>query len=410
MNTIWKQWDEVKTLCRGKKIILFGHSEDWLHKTLPKLPHFADYIVDSNPAYTGTVFCGLKVYGPDKLMKDKKDKIYIIITAGPYESVSSQLESYGLKPGKHFCCSPAYYDFKLLQRFHSFKKKVLISSPDYDGKENHRHSRAGGGLFLYDTGSTSLKKVVPGHFRQFIQVDNYIYAVEYVEMQLYVLSNKFKTVQKFPIGSPGACGLAYCSKRKLLFLANCGTDVITAHDKKTFKIKDKIEFSDKYGKRKIGQHHINDICIVGDSLYVSCFSVSGNWKRGIFDGGIVEYDLDDLGKKPVVLMQNLWMPHSIKYLDTNLTYLDSMRGYLYCGNQIVSGKFPGLLRGLDYDGRFFYVGQSESMYMSRLSGISDNIMMNAGFYLFDIKTKASRFYPFMDMVNIHDILVMPGNK
>ena len=61
---------------------------------------------------------------------------------------------------------------------------------------------------------------------------------------------------------------------------------------------------------------------------------------------------------------------------------------------------------LAYDGRFYYIGQSEDIYMSRLYGISDNIMLNAGFYMFDCDTKVSRFHAFMDMTHVHDIHVL----
>ncbi len=45
------------------------------------------------------------------------------------------------------------------------------------------------------------------------------------------------------------------------------------------------------------------------------------------------------------------------------------------------------------------------MYVHRLVGIRNNIMLNAGFYLFDKHTKSSRFYPMLDNMNVHDILI-----
>jgi hypothetical protein len=41
----WKTWQEVAGLADGKRIVLYGRSEDWIPKTLKKLPHAADYIV-----------------------------------------------------------------------------------------------------------------------------------------------------------------------------------------------------------------------------------------------------------------------------------------------------------------------------------------------------------------------------
>ena len=71
------------------------------------------------------------------------------------------------------------------------------------------------------------------------------------------------------------------------------------------------------------------------------------------------------------------------------------------------GEFHGFARGLAHDGQFYYVGMSEDMYMSRLFSVRPNIMLNAGFFLFDVHTKASRFYPMLDHMNIHDLFILP---
>jgi hypothetical protein len=83
-----------------------------------------------------------------------------------------------------------------------------------------------------------------------------------------------------------------------------------------------------------------------------------------------------------------------------------MRGAIYITSQNPAGVFPGFIRGIDFDGRFYFIGQSEPAYMSRLFGISNNIMMNAGIYIFDNVTKVSRFHAFMDTTNVHDIIVL----
>jgi len=408
MADIWKKWSEVKVLCGNKRIVLFGRSEDWIHKTLPRLPSKPDYIIDSNPAYSGKSFRNIKICPPDKLKSENIDEIYIVITAGPYESVVSQLEGYNLKPGKNFCCTPAYYDYKLLQEINHYQQKILVSSSDYSTKKSHRYSKAGGGLYIYDIGTNQIDKKLSGHFRQIAEVDEYIYALEYVEMQLYVISKDFKVVDKFPLDKPNTCGIAYSQKHKSIFISNAGTDTVSVYQKDKFKLVDVIEFSDKYTKIGTGQHHINDICVVEDSLYVSYFSFSGNWRRGILDGGVVEFDVTEMGKPPKALVRDLWMPHSPEFLDASLCYVDSMRGNFYIGNQVIAGHFSGFIRGLAYDGRFYYVGQSQDMYLSRLYGVSNNVMSNAGFYLFDADAKVSRFYSFMDLINVHDLIVLPN--
>ena len=115
--------------------------------------------------------------------------------------------------------------------------------------------------------------------------------------------------------------------------------------------------------------------------------------------------MDSISKGGQELVTGLWKPHSPQIIDGNLCYLDSMRGRLHTENQCIAGVFSGFARGLTHDGRFYYIGQSEDMYMSRVFGSRDNIMLNAGFYMFDAETKASRFYPMLDNMNIHDLLL-----
>ena len=83
-----------------------------------------------------------------------------------------------------------------------------------------------------------------------------------------------------------------------------------------------------------------------------------------------------------------------------------MRGRLYLNSQMIAGEFSGFTRGLAYDGRFYYIGQSEDMYVTKRFGTAGNIMLNAGFYIFDRTSKASRFYPMLDNMNVHDLLII----
>jgi hypothetical protein len=108
------------------------------------------------------------------------------------------------------------------------------------------------------------------------------------------------------------------------------------------------------------------------------------------------------------MVDGLWMPHSPKIIGGDLCYLESPKGNLYLANYAIAGRFPGFARGLAFDGRYYYVGQSETMYLQRNFGQAGNVMMNAGVYLFDAETKASRFYPMLDNMNVHDLMILPA--
>mgnify|MGYP001452192589 CR=1 FL=1 len=315
MDSIWKSWNEVKDICKDKKVYLFGRSDDWIPKTAPKLTQYKELtIIDNNIAYENTKFYGLNVLNPNVLLKENKKDIYIIITAGPYESVSDDLISKGFKPSENFCCTPEIKDWGLLQYIRSYEREIIVSSSDYTEKSAKRHSKLGGGIYLCDTSTNNIEKKVNGHFRQIIEIENLYYVVEYVEKKIYVINKKFEVIEKYDIDQtkekkekPNCCGIAYCKKRNLFFVINAGSDEVSIYEKNNFKYIDKIKFSEKYDKTGNGQHHINDLTVVDDDLIISYFSLTGAWKKGGMDGGVCEINIDSENKKPLPIFNDLWM-------------------------------------------------------------------------------------------------------
>ena len=119
-------------------------------------------------------------------------------------------------------------------------------------------------------------------------------------------------------------------------------------------------------------------------------SETGNWKLDVFDGAILEFDIET--KELVApVVKDLWMPHNIKVIDGSLTLLDSLKGHLLTNNMQFSGDFPAFTRGLDHDGQYYYIGQSRNRNYSKNLGLSKNISIDAGVIIFDDQTKASRF-------------------
>jgi hypothetical protein len=405
MDAWWKTWTELKQLARSRKIILWGRSEDWVPKTIHRLPHKASYIVDINDGYHGQIYSDLEVFSPSKIYEENKDDIYVVITAGPYEGIVAELIEKNFQPGMDFCCCPEYQDFRLLEDMRNYTRDIIVSCSDYSDASKTRYSRAGGGLYRYSIGPNQVTKIIGGCFRQIVAGRDRYFAVEFVERKIYVFDVDFNVIEKWDLDHPNYCGIEYDLKRNTLLVVNAALDTISFHDADSFKMSDRIYFSQKKESNITSHHHLNDICISGDYIYVSYFSRSGNWRKGIYDGGISEFSIERLSDGDTPVVTDLWMPHSPKILDGNLCYLDSMRGRFHTSNQTFAGEFPGFARGLAYDDRFYYIGMSEDMYMSRLFNTKSNIMLNAGFFMFDAATKASRFYPMHDNMNIHDLVV-----
>ena len=87
-------------------------------------------------------------------------------------------------------------------------------------------------------------------------------------------------------------GLAFCSERSRYYVASTQLDKVVALDA-DFRPAGEIHLSDKLQSEGHGCHHPNDLFILGNSLFVSVFSVSGHWRLDVNDGAVLEIDLSN---------------------------------------------------------------------------------------------------------------------
>ena len=87
-----------------------------------------------------------------------------------------------------------------------------------------------------------------------------------------------------------AHGLQYSKKSKNFYVVGSYHDGVLILDEE-FNVIDDIKLS--YKKERYGTpvHHCNDCLVFNDSLYVSMFSLTGNYQNDSFDGGVIEYDI-----------------------------------------------------------------------------------------------------------------------
>ena len=410
MDDYWLTWERINSIVRDRELVLYGRSDDWIPKTLRRLGRSPKYIIDGSPSFKGAFYRDIPIYLPSHLETENKDNVFVVITTGNYQGVVSVLEDLGFTSGLDFSCSPEFKSMALLEEIRNYDAKVIVACSDYNVKTASRYSQEGGGLYVYDLMSQNKERVAKGSYRQMARIGGDVYAIEHALGEIHCFDDGFKLKRAHQLGMPKYCGLAYDNNRDLIVAANTETDCIDFFDRRSFKKVECVHYSDKTTKEYSSQHHINDICIDEDTLFVCYFSHSGNWKRGVFDGGVSQIPLGSLKTPPEPIVTGLWQPHSPEVIQGNICYLDSLRGRLRTTTHVIHGEFSGFTRGLTHDGRFFFIGQSENMYASRLVGTSNNIMLNAGFYLFDTDTKVSRFYPMFGNMNIHDLLpLVPCN-
>jgi len=394
---------DINKLCKNKNIILFGAGNlaEKTSRVIPQKKLIA--IIDNFTNLQGGIQFGVEVHPPSFLITEKAKKSLVIITTTSFSDVAMQLEKMGLVPSIDFIVSPILNDLRVIDELESVQQTLIFSS----GAPNQNDNQYGGGIYelSVDGDKWTHKKKIDGNCygitkfnKNFVALDGDRGIIEF-DKDFNILNQA-----KMPLASR-AHGIDFSEERQLFFVTCSYLDSVLFLNI-DFKIVDEIKISDKQGKSGKPAHHANDCCVWGDSLFVSMFSQTGNWKLDVFDGAILEFDI--LTKKLVgPVIKDLWMPHNVKIINGSLTLLDSLKGHLLTNNVQISGKFPAFTRGLDFDGQYYYIGQSKNRNHSKNLGLSKNISIDSGIIIFDNTTKASRFLQLPPKLSeIHSIVVM----
>ena len=396
----WKKYEELTDIVRDKKVILWGAS-DWVGKTLDHIVLPVECIVDHSALNQGVVYEGFEVRSPDMLRELDKDKHYIIITTGGhYLSVVEELQEMGYIMGDHFCCSPELNRRQDKEDILTYTATVLFSSPEHTFDDT-----SGGGLYTYAINPAKIEKVYAGKCRGVVRADDNFYVADMLR-GIVILNSDFSersviTLQK----NSEPHGITVDSQAGQVLISQPGRDSIARYDIESQKQVGEIRLSEKWSYNKKDNHHINDLCLYGNSIFCSMFSFSGNWPSEVYDGGVIEIDkTTDRVIGPVI--SGMWMPHSIQRVNSELVFLNSMRGELRSGVFKTLGSFPHYTRGLAFDGRYYYIGTSEHAYPEKLEGFVNNIGLDGGFYLFDPKTKMSKFFKAERTNAVHSIITL----
>jgi len=255
--------------------------------------------------------------------------------------------------------------------------KLLISCP------NNQNSL--GGLFILDFKKNKIKKILEGDIRGFsIYRDKLYISNEAKGIEIY--DQKFNLINILLIKNADIHGIL--AKNNLLYVSETATDTINIYDITTFKKIKSINISDS----RNDSHHINDTFLKNNHLYISMFSISGTWKQKEenFDGVIVNYDLKT--NKYKIIKKNLQHPHSIVYIKNKLYFCESLNLNLSILNKTLA-IFGGYTRGLYFDNKYCYIGQSEMRHLDRILSKVPNISLDCGVYIFNPKKHTNRFVP-----------------
>jgi hypothetical protein len=395
-------FQEITRVSKSKKVVLFGAGVI-SEKTVRSLKEKYHFILDNNPNLWDTQQLNTSVLNPKILLQNGHEEYFVIICTTSFNEVIEQLEGMGLKAGVDFVVSPILNDLRVISELENCTTKLLFTS----GFPEDEDPRWGGGMYELQLNGLEweYQKVYSGICYGIIKFDgNYIVIDD--NKGLVELDKDYNIIRNTEL-QPGtrAHGVAYSKEKEFFYVAASYRDCVLIFDKE-LKPMGSIPLSNKYEQTGTPSHHCNDVCVVGNSLYVSMFSQTGNFKKDIFDGVVLEIDINSkeiLG--PVI--SDLWMPHNVSFYNGSLTVCDSLRGLLKKNNAQAVGQFPGFTRGLDTDGIYYYVGQSRNRNYSKYLGLSLNISIDTSIIIFDEHTKVSRSIQFPSKLSeIHSILLI----
>lgn len=396
----WIKWPELNNLLHEKGVVFFGAAIDIVEKTLNKLKRKPDLILDNSAVMQGSDIFGIKIEHPEKI-HGLKNNCIVLITSTSYLEIGRQLEQMGLIKGKDYFISPVILSQKIELEIKNVDQSLIFTCSD--GVEMASKD-SGGGLYTYNTRTRELVKHFDGRLRQIALTKDYFYIADAVK-GVRIFDHDLQLVDTIE-GLPGTVmhGVACDEANGLLFTANTGRDSVSIIDLKSGKYIEEIFISHPNREGESDRHHINDLCFYKGKLYISMFSFSGLWKQECFDGGVAQLDLET-GKITSYPIINLWMPHSIDFIDDEIMIIDSMRGNVFKTSNKILVTISGFLRGLTFDGKYFYIGQSEHRHYDRLKDTTNMISVNAGIHIYHPETKACRFHSFERISNIHSLAV-----
>ncbi|HCV05806.1 MAG TPA: hypothetical protein DG048_24515 [Pseudoalteromonas sp.] len=380
-----------------RKVVLFGCGKV-AEKSLKKLGEDkVAFVVDNSSAAQKSLFNGLKVESPNTVTKE----YFVLICSTDIANISAQLTRLGLLPNLDFSCSPILNDILAVSELEQLNCKFYFTS----GTVASEDTPWGGGLYVCNVvGTTStVERLYSGTCYGAISHNGHILFVDSDHGVHSYCNGEIKHLFDLPVGAR-AHGLSYNRDYDRFYVSCSNRDCIIELDSR-FNLTRTFFLSGKYEKTKEASHHINDNYAIGDSLYATMFSSTGNWKKDVFDGCVAEFDLNT-GERLPDPVKDLYMPHNIKFFNGSMHVLDSLPGHLRFSNMSIQGTFPAFTRGLDYKFGLYFIGQSKNRNYSKIMGVSNNISIDCGVIVFNAESKVSRFIPLpYETGEIHAIVV-----
>lgn len=350
-------------------------------------------VYDNNQNMQGARLAGVEIERVAEVLQ--RDGPIIICTTSILE-VQQQLDSLGVK--NEIIIAPEVAEFQSHAELDEFSGAFLIAS----GLPSNNMRGASGGLYKVQValGGISIEKICDGSCHGVLRTANG-FAVTHQERGVVLLDERLTEVGVIELPLNSRChGIAMAGESFFVACSNRDSIIEVCQDG---RMRHEISLSRMFTQTGTAHHHINDLDIVGRHAYVSMFSLSGAWKSGIFDGGVMRVDLDTSELTPVV--RDLTLPHSVRNVDRSFTVLNSFDGTFKSFGKFPEYRFNGFLRGFDADERYFYFGESRNRNSTGLQPRNRPISIDTNIQIVDKKHHYSRALQLpVNISEIHSIL------
>lgn len=380
-----------------KRTLVFFGSGVVAEKSLKSKPAF---IVDNNPDLIGGFFHGIEIKSPE-VLRNRSDEFEVVICTTSVSEVKAQLKTLGFAWSKDARVSDYLEERLEIAELEDERFEFLISS----GLPSTATDDSGGGVYKIKEANSDypeIEKLYSGNIHGMIKYKDGI-AISSQGEGIVVLDADYTVSSVIPLPVSSRPHGLRPFKDGWVFISSYNDSIVGVgpHGERLFE----YMFSDKKNEFSSAQHHCNDLVIVGSHAYVSMFSVTGNWKRGIYDGGLIEVNLQTGDMKIVV--NNLTMPHSVDFIDGSLRILNSFKGEILTNNFESQFILPGFVRGYEENDKYCFVGESKNRNFSRLNVGRSPVSVDSKITVINKKVGFCRSIPLPRRISeIHSLILL----
>jgi hypothetical protein len=387
------------------KVVAFFGAGSIAEKTSRTGDYKPVIIFDNNSDLYGTKNMGIDIKSPDEIDEYIDLIEQIVITTTSFTEVEKQLKSLGISDDK-IIISPVLKSLMYVERLETFSGSYLFTS----GLPSFSNDLSGGGLYLLKIEGKSFEfdKIYSGNCHGLMFDDSsQCYFLTDNNRGIVVLNKEL--IEQYVIKTEHGLrphGISFIDDDRLA-LGCSFDDSVLIINKKDGAVLSRVGLSNQKLKYQSPQHHLNDVWCDNGTIYASMFSISGNWKRGVFDGGVVMFNADlssdSVGEFEVIL-DHLQMPHNFQIHADNHYLCNSLDGQILGSNREVIFQSNGFVRGVYATNTTLIVGESRNRNFANINSKISNPCIDSYISIIDRESGAYRSIQIpADVSEVHSI-------